>query len=247
MAADIGVTTGGDAVAILMNDHQRIKSLFDDLLDADGLTRPEIFERLTPLLVVHNATEENIVYPALHSIAQRPHHAKGLLSPAGCGSDRLLRSRDDRTEQHGVRPQGDRTARCPLGPRSRGRGKRIPAPARVDHPRSDGRSPDGADVREFPAVRSADRPSAKPATPTLTEKRSSRGSIAAAVRCYRGRRTFYGPYPSRNRRRIRPRGMPSSQKRIRIIERLLRMTRSRTPACDGAKSSSVHRWPSSRR
>jgi len=78
MAADIGVTTGGDAVAILMNDHQRIKSLFDDLLDGDGSTRPEIIERLTPLLVVHNATEENVVYPAIHSIAQRPHHAKGL-------------------------------------------------------------------------------------------------------------------------------------------------------------------------
>jgi hemerythrin superfamily protein len=78
MAADSGVTTGEDAVAILMNDHRQIKGLFDKLLQGDGSTRTRIIDALKPLLVVHNATEENVVYPAIHSIAQRPHHANGL-------------------------------------------------------------------------------------------------------------------------------------------------------------------------
>jgi len=79
MAADIGTTpSAGDAIAILMNDHLRIKALFDQLLDGDGSTRPRLLEELKPLLIVHNAGEENVVYPAIFGIAMRPHHAKKL-------------------------------------------------------------------------------------------------------------------------------------------------------------------------
>lgn len=78
MAADIDVTTGDDAVTILIGDHQRIDTLFDALLHGDSSARPDILERLKPLLAVHNATEENVVYPAIHSIALRPQHANGL-------------------------------------------------------------------------------------------------------------------------------------------------------------------------
>lgn len=79
MAADIdGNAVAGDAIAILMDDHLRIKALFDRLIDGDGSTRPGILAELKPLLVVHNAGEENVVYPAIYGIAMRPHHAKGL-------------------------------------------------------------------------------------------------------------------------------------------------------------------------
>lgn len=79
MAADFGTTSSaGDAIAILMNDHLRIKALFDQLVDGDGSTRPGLLAELKPLLVVHNAGEENVVYPAIFGIAMRPHHAKGL-------------------------------------------------------------------------------------------------------------------------------------------------------------------------
>jgi len=79
MAADLDtISTGEDAVAILMNDHQRIKGLFDQLLHGDATTRPRTLQQLKPLLVAHNATEENIVYPAIHQIVRRPLHAYGL-------------------------------------------------------------------------------------------------------------------------------------------------------------------------
>lgn len=78
MAADLTTSTGSDAISILMNDHRRIEALFDRLLHGDGSTRPGILEELKPLLVVHNAAEENVVYPAIFGIADRPHHAKGL-------------------------------------------------------------------------------------------------------------------------------------------------------------------------
>ncbi len=79
MAADMDTSaTAGDAIAVLMNDHLRIKALFDQLLDGDGTTRPRLLAELKPLLIVHNAGEENVIYPAIFGIAMRPHHAKGL-------------------------------------------------------------------------------------------------------------------------------------------------------------------------
>jgi hemerythrin superfamily protein len=67
-----------DAVAILMQDHQEIKRLFESLLQADGATRPGLLDDLKRLLVLHNAAEENVVYPAIFELAQRPMHARGL-------------------------------------------------------------------------------------------------------------------------------------------------------------------------
>ncbi len=61
---------GNDTVEILTNDHDAIKTLFADLTKAtaaDG--RKEAFERLKAALVIHNATEENLVYPALRMVA----------------------------------------------------------------------------------------------------------------------------------------------------------------------------------
>jgi len=78
MAADSTTATGGDAIAILMSDHEAIKGLFDQLLGGDATSRAHILQQLKPLLVVHNATEENLIYPAIHEASQRPRHANGL-------------------------------------------------------------------------------------------------------------------------------------------------------------------------
>jgi hypothetical protein len=69
---------GIDAIAILMNDHQRIKALLRDLPHAAEAERPTILERLKAALTIHHATEENLIYPALRDIAKRPIHAKQL-------------------------------------------------------------------------------------------------------------------------------------------------------------------------
>lgn len=70
---------GQDTVAILMNDHQVIKSLLNDLLDAKTAAQHrEIFESLKAALVVHNATEENVVYPALSQLADKKSESQKL-------------------------------------------------------------------------------------------------------------------------------------------------------------------------
>ena len=69
---------GGDAVEILENDHRTIKDLLARLTSGPKEEREEVLERLKPVVVVHNATEENLVYPAIHVLAQRPMHADKL-------------------------------------------------------------------------------------------------------------------------------------------------------------------------
>ena len=69
---------GNDAIEILENDHRTIKQLLLDLTSAEEMARKQALERLKALLTVHNATEENLVYPAIHDLAERPMHANGL-------------------------------------------------------------------------------------------------------------------------------------------------------------------------
>jgi hemerythrin superfamily protein len=61
---------GRDATEILVNDHRTIKGIIDELVD---LTPPELwakkFEELKRILTIHNATEENLVYPAIAKVA----------------------------------------------------------------------------------------------------------------------------------------------------------------------------------
>jgi hemerythrin superfamily protein len=54
---------------ILVNDHQIIKSLLSQLVNAADGSRKDTFDRLKSVLTVHNATEENLVYPALAIVA----------------------------------------------------------------------------------------------------------------------------------------------------------------------------------
>ncbi len=60
---------GNDAVEILLNDHQVIKSLLRELTEATGPQRQEVLEELKGVLTIHNATEENLVYPAIDKVA----------------------------------------------------------------------------------------------------------------------------------------------------------------------------------
>ncbi len=71
-------TVGNDAIAILVNDHQRIKQLLRQLTDGPEAQRSETLETLKETLTVHNATEENLVYPAIREIAGRKMHANEL-------------------------------------------------------------------------------------------------------------------------------------------------------------------------
>jgi len=60
---------GNDAVEILLNDHQVIKGLLDRLTKANGSSREQVLEQLKGALTIHNATEENLVYPAINKVA----------------------------------------------------------------------------------------------------------------------------------------------------------------------------------
>jgi hemerythrin superfamily protein len=72
-------TKGGDAVEILKNDHTLIKKMLTDLAAAtDKESREEILEKAKPVLTVHNATEENLVYPALEKIAVQKRESQHL-------------------------------------------------------------------------------------------------------------------------------------------------------------------------
>ncbi len=60
---------GNDAVEILLNDHQVIKKLLTQLTGAGASERKSVMEQLIGVLTIHNATEENLVYPALNKVA----------------------------------------------------------------------------------------------------------------------------------------------------------------------------------
>ena len=57
---------GSNAVEMLINDHNVIKSMLEELTTASSSRQCKtVFEGLKAALTVHNATEENLVYPAL--------------------------------------------------------------------------------------------------------------------------------------------------------------------------------------
>lgn len=70
---------GSDTVEILINDHQQIKRLLNMLTDSyDGAGRKQTLEQLKAALTIHNATEENLVYPALSEVAHKKSEAQKL-------------------------------------------------------------------------------------------------------------------------------------------------------------------------
>jgi Hemerythrin HHE cation binding domain len=58
------ITTTGDVVDYLKSQHETIKALFVETLDAaDATTRDEAFTRLRTMLAVHETAEEMVVHP----------------------------------------------------------------------------------------------------------------------------------------------------------------------------------------
>ncbi len=70
---------GNSAIDILLNDHTTIKQLLGELTGAgEPQRRKETLEQLKGILTVHNATEENIVYPAIAVVAKDKSESKHL-------------------------------------------------------------------------------------------------------------------------------------------------------------------------
>jgi hemerythrin superfamily protein len=70
---------GNDATEILINDHEVIKRLLSELTQsAAGEGMKSTLEQLKGALTIHNATEENIVYPALRQVARKKWEAQRL-------------------------------------------------------------------------------------------------------------------------------------------------------------------------
>jgi len=67
----------GDALDLLIDEHRQIKDLLHKLQNANE-DRAAVLEQLKGILVVHCASEENVVYPAIRDLADRPMHATTL-------------------------------------------------------------------------------------------------------------------------------------------------------------------------
>jgi hemerythrin superfamily protein len=62
-----------DAVELLMDQHEQIRGLLQEVDKAKGDRRVEAFGRLRRLLAVHETAEEEIVHPvARRSLQERP-------------------------------------------------------------------------------------------------------------------------------------------------------------------------------
>jgi len=57
-------TTQEDVVVLLIDQHNRIKSLFQQLRTAQGAQKQELFQDLVRLLAAHETAEELVVHPA---------------------------------------------------------------------------------------------------------------------------------------------------------------------------------------
>ncbi|MFE6224212.1 hemerythrin domain-containing protein [Streptomyces sp. NPDC057854] len=55
---------GEDVVALLMRQHGRIHTLFEEVRTAEGEERTDAFRRLVHLLAVHETAEEEVVHPS---------------------------------------------------------------------------------------------------------------------------------------------------------------------------------------
>jgi hemerythrin superfamily protein len=95
---------GRDATEILVNDHRAIKGILDELVtEMPPEQRTIKFEELKRILTIHNATEENLVYPALATVANDEGEALKLYHDTADADilvfelDAALRDGDDTT------------------------------------------------------------------------------------------------------------------------------------------------------
>lgn len=59
----MGSTDGKDVVEVLLGQHSQIKGLFQELSQAGGERKRDLFEDLVRLLAVHETAEEIVVHP----------------------------------------------------------------------------------------------------------------------------------------------------------------------------------------
>jgi iron-sulfur cluster repair protein YtfE (RIC family) len=93
---------GNDAVEILLNDHEIVRSILSDFTNATSpAQRKGALEQLKAALTIHNATEENLVYPALAKVAGKKAEAQKLYHETAEADmlifeiDSMLKQQDD--------------------------------------------------------------------------------------------------------------------------------------------------------
>jgi hemerythrin superfamily protein len=103
-APDVLPLRGNDAVDILINDHTIIKTLLASLVDAtQAKQRQGVLEQLKAALTIHNATEENLVYPALAQVGHKKAEAQHLYEETAAADqlifqlDTMLKTGEDDT------------------------------------------------------------------------------------------------------------------------------------------------------
>jgi len=67
-----------NAIDLLKNEHFAVKQLLTQLLTTTGNERVQLLEEIKNALIVHNASEENVIYPAINTLTGRPQHAHAL-------------------------------------------------------------------------------------------------------------------------------------------------------------------------
>jgi hemerythrin superfamily protein len=72
-------SSNADIIGLLEREHRAAKGLMDGIAGSTNTSeRQRLFEKLVDALTIHNATEENIIYPALRSVAHRSSDATTL-------------------------------------------------------------------------------------------------------------------------------------------------------------------------
>jgi hemerythrin superfamily protein len=60
-------TRTGDAVDLLLEQHQEVRRLFEQIQPAEGDQRREMFDCLLRMLAVHETAEEEVIYPLVRA------------------------------------------------------------------------------------------------------------------------------------------------------------------------------------
>src|ERR1035441_10701631 len=89
---------GSDAIEILVNDHQVIKGLLTQLTSGAIETRKDTLDQLKGVLTIHNATEENLVYPALAVVGGNKSDSEQLFHETAAADTAVFRSEEHTSE-----------------------------------------------------------------------------------------------------------------------------------------------------
>lgn len=63
----MGILTSNSVVAMLKEDHQKVKELFEEFKEAEGREKTEIAKTALQELEVHADLEERLIYPAIRA------------------------------------------------------------------------------------------------------------------------------------------------------------------------------------